>query len=51
VLGSLGEARAQAVLQELHGVRGIPLERVVLNDSKVLKTGKPVQAKLALEVL
>jgi len=51
VLINLGGARAQAVLQELHGVRGIPLERVVLKDSKVLKPGKPVQAKLALEVL
>ena len=51
VLVNLGGARAQAVLQELHGVRGFPLERVVLSDSKVLKPGKPVQAKLALEVL
>lgn len=51
VLVNLGGARAQAVLQELNGVRGIPLERVILKDSKVLKPGKPVQAKLALEVL
>jgi len=51
VLTNLGEARAQAVLQELNGVRGIPVERVVLKDSKVLKPGKPVQAKLTLEVL
>ena len=51
VLIQLAEARAQAIIQELHGTRGFSLERIAVKQPEALKPGTPVQADLALEVL
>jgi Domain of Unknown Function (DUF748) len=47
----LSQSRSQAIVQELHAARGIPVERIAVKEPKILKPGKPAQAKLALEVL
>jgi len=50
-LTQLGESRSRAIVRELVEIRGISEDRVIEKKPKALKSGKPAQAKLALEVL
>ena len=47
----LGEARSREIVRELIETRGISEDRIAVKKPKALKSGKPAQAKLELEVL